>query len=59
MNGAHQVGRAIDSPPVPRLAEPNTDRCEVENHQVEEGAHCRDKRDEQDTLENDFAHMLR
>ena len=41
----------IESPPVPRLAMSNTDWCEVHDHQVEKGAHGRDQRDEQDTLD--------
>src|SRR6185295_1167026 len=50
MNGAHQLGRAVDLPPVPRLAEPNTHWCEIHDQEVKKGADCRDQRDEQDTL---------
>src|SRR5690348_8867376 len=59
VNGAHQLGRAINSPPVPRLSEPNAGWREIQHHQVEKGAHSRDQRDEQDTLYDDFCHMLR
>jgi hypothetical protein len=52
MNGTHQLGRVVEPPPILRLANPDADWCERED-QVEEGAHCRDQRDEQDTLDDD------
>src|SRR5438876_10104426 len=38
VNRAHQFGRAIDSTPVPRLADPNANWCELHHHQVGKGA---------------------
>src|SRR5438093_9944678 len=37
VNRTHQVGRAIDSPPVARLAEPDAHWCEMQYDDVEEG----------------------
>src|SRR4051812_43711417 len=56
MNRTHQFSRAVDSPPVACLAEPDAHWCEVQQDQAEEGAHCRDQRDEQDTLDDDCSH---
>src|SRR5690242_11682191 len=39
MDGAHQFGRALEPPPVRRLAKPDADRCDVHDHQIEKGAH--------------------
>lgn len=56
MNGAHQFGRVVELPPIPSLAKPDSDWCEEKNHEVKEGAHSRDERDEEDTLEYDCWH---
>jgi hypothetical protein len=58
VNGTHQLGRVVEPPPISGLAKPDTDWCERHENHVEEGAHCRDQHDEQDTLEDDFRHML-
>src|SRR3954470_2078996 len=57
VNGTHQCGRVIESPPVFRLAEPDAHWRECDEQQVEKGAHSRDQRDEQDTLDDDCCHI--
>jgi Asp-tRNA(Asn)/Glu-tRNA(Gln) amidotransferase A subunit family amidase len=47
----------VEPPPISGLAKPDADWCEGHDDQVEEGAHCRDQHDEEDTLENDCWHM--
>ena len=58
MNGAHQCrprGRFASGFCAWRSRTPTG--VKYDDDQVEEGAHCRDQRDEQDTLEDDFGHM--
>src|SRR6185436_5427582 len=50
MNRTHQVGRAIDSPPVACLAKPDTHWCEIHDQVVEEGGRRYAERNEQHTL---------
>src|SRR4051794_36194455 len=37
VNGADELRRAIDLPPVSRLAEPDADRRELHEHEIEKG----------------------
>src|SRR6476646_3275863 len=53
---ALELRRAIDLPPVSRLTEPDADRRERDEHEIEKGGSRRQQRDEQHTLENDDAH---
>ena len=58
MNGARQLGRVVEPPPIERLATPDARWREVHEDQVEEGAHCHEKRGEQDTLDDDCGHSF-
>src|SRR5438132_1578469 len=56
VNRAHQLSRAIDSPPIERLLNADAHWCVVEDHDEKEGGHRRDQRDEQHAIDENGSH---